>query len=340
MLIDDNMERIGKMRAEWDGLGHYCYAMAADWFQVATLLDKDELTVKSTSAELVPTVIKRMYDGERLLWGKAEPRTRHWSWLFHELHERLVELETASTFNIAGAGVLLAATVQLCRRADPNPNLVQLEHVLVAALELLGRYKAAVHGHAYAPNIIPGISREICTRLLTLYDKAVRLDGGTATANIKATRSLTMGLPRQRRAAGAAPAHQRRPLRGPAGRQRRAPPPGHLQVLRAHRHHAAPPRAQHGAHDRAVSGRVLGEGEPRRRQRLGVARVPGVREGKVAGVDGRGWAAEESADHVSQDAARASHGGLLDVGLGPAGQNPNTVGNAETVAFLRGEQKE
>lgn len=56
MLIDDNVERIGKMRAEWDDLGHYCYAMAADWFQVATLLDKDEPTVKSTSAEIVPTL--------------------------------------------------------------------------------------------------------------------------------------------------------------------------------------------------------------------------------------------------------------------------------------------
>lgn len=95
MLIDDNVERIGKMRAEWDDLGHYCYAMAADWFQVATLLDKDELTVKSTSAEIVPTLIKRMYDGERPLWGKAEPRTGHWSWLFHSLHEKFVKLEAA-----------------------------------------------------------------------------------------------------------------------------------------------------------------------------------------------------------------------------------------------------
>lgn len=196
MLIDDNVERIGKMRAEWDDLGHYCYAMAADWFQVATLLDKDELTVKSTSAELVPTLIKRMYDGERLLWGKAEPRTGHWSWLFHSLHEKLVELEAASTFNIAGAGVLLSATIQLCRRAESdnrNPNLVQLEHVLDAALELLARYKATVHGHVYPPKLIPGLDREICSRLLTLYTKAVRLDGGTPTPNIKAARSLTMG---------------------------------------------------------------------------------------------------------------------------------------------------
>jgi len=176
VLIDDNVERIGKMRAEWDELGHYCYAMAADWFQMATLLGKDELTVKSTSTSLVPTVIKRMYDGEWLLWGKAEPRAGQWSRLFHSLHEKLVDLETASIFNIACAGVLLATTVQLCRRAEAenrNPNLVQLEHVLDAALELLGRYKAVVYGHAYAPKIIPGLSREICTRLLTLYNKAV-----------------------------------------------------------------------------------------------------------------------------------------------------------------------
>lgn len=197
MLIDENVERIGKMRAEWDDLGHYSYAMAADWFQVATLLDKNELTVKSTSAELVPTLIKRMYDGERLLWGKAEPRTGHWSWLFHSLHEKLVELETQRTFNIAGTGVILAATIQLCRRADAdnrNPTLVQLEHVLDAALELLARYKAVVHGHVYPPKLIPALSRELCSRLLTLYTKAAHLDGGgTPTPNIKTARSLTMG---------------------------------------------------------------------------------------------------------------------------------------------------
>jgi hypothetical protein len=34
MVLDSNIERVAKTRVEWEDLGHYQYASAADWYQI------------------------------------------------------------------------------------------------------------------------------------------------------------------------------------------------------------------------------------------------------------------------------------------------------------------